>query len=67
MPFTTLLLAFSRWRVERLFEDDKGEVGLDHYEGRCWDRLKRHLALSAISHYFLGAGRVRSAGEKNRS
>jgi len=53
-PTTTLLLvAFSRWRIERLFEDDKGEVGLDHYEGRCWRGLKRHLALSAVSYYFL--------------
>jgi hypothetical protein len=32
-----------------------------------WTGLRRHLALSAISHYFLGPGRVRSAGEKNRS
>lgn len=53
-PTTTLLLvAFSRWRIERLFEDDKGKVGLDHYEGRCWTGLKRHLALSAVSYYFL--------------
>lgn len=53
-PTTTLLLvAFSRWRIERLFEDDKGEIGLAHYEGRCWTGLKRHLALSAVSYYFL--------------
>ena len=31
---TLLLVAFSRWRVERCFQDDKGAVGLDHYEGR---------------------------------
>ena len=31
---TLLLVAFSRWRVERCFEDEKGELGLDHYEGR---------------------------------
>lgn len=27
---TMLLVAFSRWRVERCFEDEKGELGLDH-------------------------------------
>lgn len=29
-----LLVAFSRWRVERCFEDQKGEIGLDQNEGR---------------------------------
>jgi len=53
-PVSTLLLvAFSRWRVERCFEDQKGEIGLDHYEGRRWSGLQRHLALSAVSYLFL--------------
>ena len=30
---TILLAAFSRWRVERCFEDDKSEVGLDITKG----------------------------------
>lgn len=50
---TLLLVAFSRWRVERCFEDQKGEVGLDHYEGRRYIGLKRHLILSAVSYLFL--------------
>lgn len=50
---TLLLVAFSRWRVERCFQDDKGEVGLDHYEGRRYVGLKRHLILSAVSLLFL--------------
>jgi len=50
---TLLLVAFSRWHVERCFEDDKGEIGLDHYEGRRYPGLKRHLILSAVSHLFL--------------
>jgi hypothetical protein len=50
---TMLLVAFSRWRVERCFEDEKGEIGLDHYEGRKYPGLKRHLILSAVSHLFL--------------
>ena len=53
-PVAALLLAgFSRWHVERCFEDGKGEIGLDHYEGRLYRGLKRHLAVSAVSYLFL--------------
>jgi SRSO17 transposase len=58
-----LLVAFSRWRVERCFEDGKSEIGLDQYEGRRYLGLKRHLILSAVSYLFLA--RVRQEwGEK---
>jgi SRSO17 transposase len=50
---TLLLVAFSRWRVERCFEDHKSEIGLDQYEGRRYLGLKRHLILSAVSYLFL--------------
>jgi SRSO17 transposase len=54
VPLKTLLfVAFSRWHIERLFEDGKGEVGLDHFEVRNYRSLKRHLLLSALSLYFL--------------
>ncbi len=61
---TLLLVAFSRWRVERCFEDQKGEVGLDHYEGRRYVGLKRHLVLSAVSYLFLAQMRQELKGEK---
>jgi SRSO17 transposase len=64
---TMLLAAFSRWRVERCLEDHKGEVGLDHYEGRLYLGLKRHLILSAISYLFLARTRQRLGGEKPRA
>jgi len=48
-----LRVAFGRWRIERCFEDGKGEVGLDHWEGRRWLGLKRHLILTAVSYLFL--------------
>jgi SRSO17 transposase len=63
---TILLAAFSRWRVERCFEDDKSEVGLDHYEGRRYPGLKRHLILSAISYLFLTRTNQRLRGKKVR-
>lgn len=65
MPLPTLLLvAFSRWRVERCFEDEKGELGLDHYEGRKYQGLKRHLILTAVSHLFLAKVHQDLRGEK---
>jgi SRSO17 transposase len=48
-----LHVAFSRWHIERVFEDGKGEVGLDHFEVRNYKPLMRHLILSMISFYFL--------------
>jgi SRSO17 transposase len=50
---TLLLVAFSRWHVERCFEDEKTELGFDHFEGRKYRGLIRHQALSAVSHLFL--------------
>ena len=50
---TLLLLAFQRWRVERCFEDQKQEVGLDCFDGRRYLGLKRHLIITMISYLFL--------------
>ncbi len=53
-PVTELLLvAFDRWRIERMFEDSKGELGLDHFEVRRYGSLCRHLLLMCVSHLFL--------------
>lgn len=53
-PIETLLtVAFTRWRVERNFEDSKQEIGLDHFEVRSYIALQRHLALSMVSLLFL--------------
>lgn len=66
-PVTKLLrVAFSRWRVERCFEDFKGEIGLNHWEGRRWLGLKRHLILSTVSYLFLAQTTQRLAGKKSR-
>ena len=48
-----LRVAFSRWRIERMFEDSKGELGLDHFEVRRYGSLCRHLLLTCVSHLFL--------------
>jgi SRSO17 transposase len=64
---TLLLVAFSRWRIERCFEDQKGEVGLDHYEGRRWLGLQRHLAITAVSYLFLAKAHATFREKKSRA
>jgi SRSO17 transposase len=61
---TLLLVGFSRWRVERCFEDQKSEIGLDQYEGRRYLGLIRHLILSSVSYLFLAKTR-QEWGEKS--
>jgi SRSO17 transposase len=48
-----LHVAFSRWHIERVFEDAKGEIGLDHFEVRRYLPIMRHLILSMVSFLFL--------------
>jgi SRSO17 transposase len=62
---TLLLVAFQRWRVERCFEDQKQEAGLDCFEGRRYIGLKRHLIMTAISYLFLSRVCEEERGEKS--
>jgi hypothetical protein len=59
-----LRVGFSRFAVERCFEDDKTEIGLDHFEMRNYRSLKRHLAVSAASLMFLAEVHREDRGEK---
>lgn len=43
-----LAVAFTRWTVERCFEDAKSELGMSHFEVRNWPSLTRHLLLTAL-------------------
>ena len=46
VPLDNLLLAgFSRWRVERSFQDTKQKLGLGDFEGRTYTGLLRHLLI----------------------
>lgn len=61
-----LLVAFNRWRVERCFQDQKQDIGLDAWEGRKYLGLKRHLILSSVSYLFLAMMREKLGGKKIR-
>jgi SRSO17 transposase len=66
VPLKTLLyVAFSRWHIERLFEDGKGEVGFDDFEVRSYRSLIRHLVLTNLSLYFLCEQTTRLRGGKS--
>ncbi|MCL2649335.1 MAG: IS701 family transposase [Phycisphaerales bacterium] len=62
---TLLLVAFSRWKIERMFEDGKGELGLDHFEVRKFVSIQRHLILSCVSYLFLAEFHQKHRGEKS--
>lgn len=59
-----LHVAFSRDHIEKLFEESKGEVGLDHFEARGYRAVKRHLVLSMVSLLFLAEQAEALRGEK---
>lgn len=42
-----------RWRIERDYQDLKGEVGLDHFEGRTYPGWHHHVTLTMVAHAFL--------------
>jgi SRSO17 transposase len=50
----------SRWRIERSYEDLKGELGLDHYEGRSFVGWHHHISVVLACYAFLVAEHVRS-------
>jgi SRSO17 transposase len=65
-PTATLLrVALTRHRVERCFQDQKSELGLDHYEGRTYTGLMRHLYLTLVSYLFAMRAVEARRGEKS--
>jgi SRSO17 transposase len=63
LPATTSLRALVRfgklrWRIERDYQELKGELGLDHFEGRTWNGFHHHVALCAAAHAFLALRRA---------
>ena len=55
-------IAGTRWSIESLFEQAKGEVGLGHYEVRSWVGWHRHVTLAMLALAYLAAVRRAAAG-----
>jgi hypothetical protein len=58
-----------RWRTERAYEDLKGELGLDHFEGRRFRGWHHHVSVALTCFAFIVAERARASplGRKRRS
>ncbi|MGZ3442791.1 MAG: IS701 family transposase [Polyangia bacterium] len=58
-----------RWRTERAYEELKGELGLDHFEGRSFPGWHHHVTVVLCCYAFIVSERVRrfppSAGRKD--
>ena len=55
-------IAGSRWSIESLFEQSKGEVGLDQYEVRSWTGWHRHITFAMLAFAYLTAVRKGAIG-----
>jgi SRSO17 transposase len=53
-----------RWTIEECFAEAKGEVGLDHYEVRCWDAWHRYVTLCLLAYAFLVVMRLAARREE---
>lgn len=49
-----------RWRTERMYEDLKGELGLDHFEGRSFPGWHHHVSVVLCCYAFVVAERSRA-------
>ncbi|WP_435005574.1 IS701 family transposase (plasmid) [Tundrisphaera lichenicola] len=64
VPLTEVVgVRSKRHRVERVFQEAKGEVGLAHYEVRSWVGWHHHVTLSLLALWFLILERERIGGE----
>lgn len=57
-PTRLARLARLRWMIELDYRQLKGELGLDHYEGRSWLGWYHHTALVTTAHAFLTLERL---------
>lgn len=66
-----------RWRTERVYQDLKGELGLDHYEGRSYRGWHHHVTVvlccfafitnERLRHFPPSRGRARPDGSLSRA
>ncbi|MFC1707660.1 IS701 family transposase [Planctomycetota bacterium] len=66
IPLKTILgVLFSRVHIEQVFREAKDAVGLDHFQVRRHEALRRHLVVTALAVLFLAEQTDRLRGEKS--
>jgi SRSO17 transposase len=63
-PAKLARLARLRWKIELDYKQLKGELGLDHYEGRSWLGWYHHTALVTAAHGFLTLERLHPKAQR---
>lgn len=56
-----------RWRTERMYEDLKGELGLDHFEGRSYRGWHHHVSVVLCCAAFLVSEQARAFSPRRES
>ncbi len=56
----------ARWVCEQAHQQLKGELGLDHFEGRSWTGLHRHALMTCIAYAVLQHLRLAGHGRAGR-
>jgi hypothetical protein len=52
-------IVVQQWRTARVYEDVKGELGIDHFEGKRFPGWHHHVSVALCCYAFLVAERVR--------
>jgi SRSO17 transposase len=55
-----------RWKTERAYQELKGELGLDHFEGRSYTGWNHHVSVVVCCYAFVVAERVRAFSPQTR-
>ena len=55
-----------RWKTERAYQELKGELGLDHFEGRSYTGWRHHVSVVLCCYAFVVAERVRAFSPQSR-
>jgi SRSO17 transposase len=56
----------ARWICEQAHQQMKEERGLDHFEGRSWQGLRRHALMTMIAYAFLQHRRLATARREKK-
>src|SRR6185436_12598152 len=57
-------LTHQRWAIEQQYQELKGELGLDHFEGRTYPGWQHHVVLTAVAHAYIQRERMRRGAAK---